>query len=123
MEHPRECCGLLIGTEACILDAVPVENVASDGIRQYQIAPADYLAQVKRCREAGGVAVVGAYHSHPRSEPDPSPTDLAEAFEHFWFLIAGPASGRAPLQVRAYQLVDGNLHEARLVPQAEEPPR
>ena len=119
MEHPRECCGLLIGTATRIVEAVPLENVAADPVRRYEIAPADYLTHIKRCRERGDVAVVGAYHSHPRGLPVPSPTDLAEAFEHFWFLIAGPVSGDAPLEVRAYQLAGGNLREARLVPQGE----
>jgi desampylase len=119
MEHPRECCGLLIGTPARIVEAVPLENVAADAIRRYQIAAADYLTHIKRCRERGDVAVVGAYHSHPRSEAVPSPTDLAEAFEHFWFLIAGPVVGDEPVSIRAYQLVDGNLREARLVPDGE----
>jgi proteasome lid subunit RPN8/RPN11 len=111
MEHPRECCGLLIGTPGHILESVPLENVAVDGMRRYQISPADYLAQIRRCRERGDVAVVGAYHSHPRSEAQPSPTDVDEAFEHFWFLIAGPVSADEPLQIHAYQLVDGRMQE------------
>jgi desampylase len=119
MEHPRECCGLLIGTPACIVEAVPLENVAADPVRRYQIAPTDYLRHIKRCRERGELAVVGAYHSHPRSAAAPSPTDLAEAFEHFWFLIAGPVAGNEPLAVRAFRLADGNLREVPLVAQAK----
>ena len=111
MEHPRECCGLLIGTLERILESVPLENVAADGMRRYQIAPADYLAQIRRCRERGDVSVVGAYHSHPRSAAQPSPTDIEEAFEHFWFLIAGPVGGDEAMQIRAYQLVDGTMRE------------
>ena len=119
MEYPRECCGLLIGTPVRVIEAVALENVSADPMRRYEIAPADYLSHIKRCRERGDCAVVGAYHSHPRSLPLPSPTDLADAFGHFWFLIAGPVSGDEPLDVRAYQLADGNLREARLVPQGE----
>src|SRR5688500_8341311 len=69
MEHPRECCGLLIGTPQRIVEAVAAENVAVDPMRRYEIAPADYVAQIRRCRGRDGVAVVGAYHSHPRSAP------------------------------------------------------
>jgi proteasome lid subunit RPN8/RPN11 len=114
MEHPRECCGLLIGTSERILESVPLENVAADGMRRYQIAPADYFAQIRRCRERGDVSVVGAYHSHPRTAPEPSPTDTEEAFEHFWFLIAGPVSGDDPFQIRAYQFVGGAMREESL---------
>lgn len=111
MEQPRECCGLLLGSVREIVEAVPLENVSVDGIRRYEIAPADYFAQVKACRERGDVSVVGAYHSHPRSEPVPSATDLAEGFAHFWFLIAGPVSDDAPLAIRAFRLVDGVFTE------------
>ena len=110
-EHPRECCGLLVGTDQAILKAVPVENVASDPFRRYEITPAAYLAEIRRCREQGG-AVVGAYHSHPLSAPEPSPTDLEMAFSDFIFMIVGePTSGG---EVRAYVLVDKRLAEMTL---------
>ena len=107
-EHPRECCGLLVGTDQAILKAVPVENVASDPFRRYEIAPEAYLAEIRRCREQGG-AVVGAYHSHPLTPPEPSPTDLEMAFSDFIFVIVGePAAGG---EVRAYVLQNERLVE------------
>jgi desampylase len=110
-EHPRECCGLLIGTAQAILKAVPVENVASDPFRRYEIAPEAYLAEVRRCREQGG-AVVGAYHSHPLGTPEPSATDLELAFSDFIFMIVGePTAAR---DARAYVLLDNQLTEAPL---------
>jgi desampylase len=110
-EHPRECCGLLIGTEQAILRAVPVENVASDPFRRYEITPVAYLGEIRRCREQG-CAVVGAYHSHPLSAPDPSPTDLEMAFSDFIFMIVGqPSEGGA---VRAYVLQDEQLAEVTI---------
>lgn len=116
MEFPRECCGLLLGNGDRIAEAVPLENVAADAMRRYQISPADYLAQIKACRERGDIAVVGAYHSHPHSEPQPSPTDTAEAFEHFWFVIAGPVSDDTPVAIRAFQLVDAAFVESHVRP-------
>jgi proteasome lid subunit RPN8/RPN11 len=102
-EHPRECCGLLVGTTHAILKAVPAENVAADPFRQYEVAPAIYLAEIQRCRDEGS-AVVGAYHSHPRSASEPSPTDLEMAFGEFFFLIAGPVVDELQMDVRAYVL-------------------
>jgi proteasome lid subunit RPN8/RPN11 len=120
-ESPRECCGLLIGDADHIVEAVAANNVAADPMRRYEIAPADYFAQIRRCREltaARGtrLAVVGAYHSHPRSLPDPSPTDLAEAFSGFLYLIIGPAERTDRPDVRAYRLTDENLIRVELVP-------
>jgi proteasome lid subunit RPN8/RPN11 len=121
MEFPRECCGLLLGTAQRIAEAVPLENVAADTMRRYEISPSAHLAQVRKCREEGAAEVIGAYHSHPRGKPDPSATDLLEAFEHFWFVIAGPVSERESLEVRGYRLVDGAFRETRLVPEGEAP--
>ena len=119
-ESPRECCGLLIGSTSTITEAVPCANAAADPARRYVIAPEDYFAQIRRCRERGaGLRVVGAYHSHPRSAPEPSPTDRAEAFGQFVYLIAGPTDGSSPFSVAAFVLVEGNLRPLFLVPVAE----
>jgi len=124
-DRPKETCGLLVGKADHILEAVETANAADDPTRHYEIRPEDYFAQIKRCRtvsERSGerYAVLGAYHSHPNGAPDPSPTDLAQAFEDFVHVIAGPAAGGAGMEVRAYRLVDGNFQPVPLVPVAEE---
>ena len=109
-DAPHECCGLLLGTATEIVEAVPARNIASEPSRRYEIAPEDHFAAIRRCRGGvDGVAVVGGYHSHPRSQPIPSTTDLAQAFPEFLYVIAGPVDGSAPLELRAYQLRDGVL--------------
>ena len=56
--------------------------------------------------------MVGAYHSHPLSAPEPSPTDLDMAFSDFIFMIVGePTAGG---EVRAYVLQDKQLAEITL---------
>ncbi|MBF8299887.1 MAG: peptidase [Acidobacteria bacterium] len=126
-ESPRECCGLLIGTEHEVIEAVATANVAADPLRHYQVSPVDHFGQIRRCREStsqgvAAVDVIGAYHSHPRSVPTPSPTDLEEAFEDFLFIIAGPVDDSAPLEVRAYRLQAGKFEGVQLdaIPDAEE---
>ena len=111
-EHPHECCGLLIGTGNEITDAVATPNAAADPLRHYEVSARDHLAQVKRCREATRdgtlpVAVVGAYHSHPRSAPAPSPTDVELACEEFVYIIAGPVEAVAPMELRAFRFRQG----------------
>ena len=122
-DQPNETCGLLVGKEGHILEAVEAVNAADDPTRHYEIRPEDYFAQIKRCRaisQRSGerYAVLGAYHSHPRSAPEPSPTDRAQAFEQFLYVIAGLSSGG--MEVRAYELVKGNFEAVALVPVAEE---
>jgi proteasome lid subunit RPN8/RPN11 len=117
---PRECCGLLIGTASTIVEAVPCDNAAAEPLRRYEIAPEEYFGQIRRCRElADGLRVVGAYHSHPRSAPTPSATDLSESFSGFIYLIGGPADGSGRFTVRAYELQAGNLEPLPLVIDAE----
>ena len=117
---PHECCGLLIGDADRIAEAQPVVNRAADASRRYEIDPRDLLTAMKRCRGTG-LAVIGAYHSHPRAGAGPSASDLEEAFGDFLYLIAGPVAGHLPVPIEAYRLEHGNFRSIRLVPDAREP--
>jgi proteasome lid subunit RPN8/RPN11 len=119
-EQPRESCGILIGAGDEIIEAVVAANVAEDPHRRYEVSPADHFAQMKRCRVASRegrepLRIVGVYHSHPHSAPVPSPTDLEQAFEEYVYLIAGPADGSAPIEVRGYRLTAGRFDEIALM--------
>jgi len=118
-DSPYECCGLLIGTADEVLEAVATANVAADPLRRYEVSPVEHLAQIRRCRDASArgttvLAVVGVYHSHPRSSSEPSPTDWEQAFEDFLYLIAGPVGGQ-PIQIRGYRLTGGRFARADLL--------
>jgi len=107
---PREACGLLIGTAATIHRAVRARNLARSSTR-YEVAAADHFAALRAAR-AEGLDVVGAYHSHPLTAAEPSPTDRAAAFPGFVFVIAARTPGP---HLRAWELVDGNFAERPLV--------
>jgi proteasome lid subunit RPN8/RPN11 len=118
-DGPCECCGLLIGTANEVLEAVATANVAADPLRRYEVSPVEHLAHIRRCRDASGRgapvrAVVGVYHSHPHSSPEPSPTDWEQAFEDFLYVIAGPV-GDQPMEIRGYQLIGGRFARADLI--------
>jgi proteasome lid subunit RPN8/RPN11 len=108
-DAPNECCGLLVGRPGEILEAVPASNAAPDPTRRYEISPAEYFAQIRRCRrisaaQSESFAVLGAYHSHPRGGPQPSETDTAQAFRDFVFVIVGLAGAAGGMEIRAYTL-------------------
>jgi proteasome lid subunit RPN8/RPN11 len=110
-DAPNECCGLLVGRPGEILEAVPASNGASEPTRRYEISPVDYFAQIRRCRRINAAqserfAVVGAYHSHPRGGPEPSETDVAEAFRDFVFVIVGLAAPGGGMEIRGYTFDD-----------------
>ena len=107
---PREACGLLIGHGHVVHRALRARNLARSD-RRYEVSPEDHFAAVRAAR-ADGLEVLGAYHSHPATPAEPSPTDRDAAFEGFVFVIASPVP--AP-HLRAWELVDGNFAERPLV--------
>ena len=110
-EAPNECCGLLLGTKNLIDEAAPTRNVLSHPSR-YQIDPQHHIAINRRLRGTSR-AVLGAYHSHPRTEAVPSARDLAEAhYPEFLWLIVSLASD-VP-EFRAYRIVRGKADEITL---------
>ena len=118
-ERPKECCGLLVGDGYSILEAVAATNVADEPLRHYEVSPVEHLAQVKRCRAESTAGkpldIVGAYHSHPRTIAQPSPTDLECACQNFLFVIAGPVRQAEDVPVRGYRLSGSEFEEVDLV--------
>jgi desampylase len=111
---PQECCGLLIGNRGRIERAARARNLAPSPTR-YLIDPADHFAALRAAREAG-LAVIGAYHSHPASPPTPSQTDRAEiSYPDYLYLIIGPErAGSLPVP-RAYLPRDRDFEPILLV--------
>jgi proteasome lid subunit RPN8/RPN11 len=75
--EPAECCGLLIGRNDQVFEAVPARNLDPSPNR-FLIDPKDHIDAIRRARGQGW-DVIGFYHSHPRTEARPSESDLAEA--------------------------------------------
>ncbi len=84
----QECCGLLLGQGARVLELVLAENVALRPEIHFEIDPATLIAAEKGAR-AGGLGVLGYFHSHPNGVPQPSATDaeMAAADGRFWLII------------------------------------
>jgi proteasome lid subunit RPN8/RPN11 len=109
---PDECCGLLVGAGSAIDEAVRTGNLER-GPTRYRIDPADHIALMKRLRGSGR-AILGAYHSHPRSSAAPSPSDVGEAFyPDFVYLIVSLAVPHRP-ECRAWRIRDGAVEEIAL---------
>ena len=111
-EAPRECCGLLVGTGDHILESVRTANVAA-GENRYLVDPASHFSLIKRLRGTGR-EIVGAYHSHPRSAPVPSRTDILEAFSDDFLCVIVSLAGNAGPVTRAYRIRDAAACEIRL---------
>ena len=90
---------MLIGTPDEIVDAPRAGNIADDPARRFLVNPKDHI-DARRDARSRGLSVVGFYHSHPRSEPVPSPIDLElTAYPGHLHLIARPtADGRCQMR-------------------------
>jgi proteasome lid subunit RPN8/RPN11 len=84
----KEICGLLLGSERRIEQAVAIPNVAADPERAFLLDPAAHLGAARAAREAG-LDVIGAYHSHPSADARPSESDSAQAGEQgrYWLIL------------------------------------
>ena len=115
---PAECCGILLGREA-ITQALPAANLAADPLRRFEIDPAALIA-AHRAARAGGLPVVGYYHSHPSGHPVPSATDCEHAGGDgsVWAIVAPDRAGAGSdvafwrdgprgFEALSYQVVDG----------------
>jgi proteasome lid subunit RPN8/RPN11 len=112
LENPRiECCGVVAvapGGEAGERVATRVlraENIHASALK-FEIAPHELLKLYEAC-EADGGELGAIYHSHVRSEPYPSQTDVgfAAGWPGLEWVIVGLASGEWP-NIRSY-LIDG----------------
>ncbi|HEX5631540.1 MAG TPA: M67 family metallopeptidase [Acidimicrobiia bacterium] len=106
---PEECCGLLaMDLSGAVVGAYPVGNVERSPVR-FTVDPDGHFSAL-RSAEAQGWALGGVYHSHPRSTPVPSRTDLTGALDPEWVhLIVGLVAG-VP-EVRAWRIVGGEAIE------------
>lgn len=108
---PAECCGLLLGVEHRITDAVRIRNLANSPTR-YQLDPAEHIAARRQARERG-LDVLGFYHSHPHSPATPSATDISEAeYPGYSYLIV--SLGTEPADVRLFTWDGHRFEEAEL---------
>jgi [CysO sulfur-carrier protein]-S-L-cysteine hydrolase len=114
-EAPNECCGVIAARGGEPAEAVAVHrarNTAASPLR-FEIDAREVLALTQEI-ERDGLELRGIYHSHTRTAPYPSQTDIS--FAANWpgveWIIVG-LDGGAP-EVRAYLIDDGEVAEVAL---------
>ncbi|HEV7459756.1 MAG TPA: M67 family metallopeptidase [Solirubrobacteraceae bacterium] len=110
-EAPNECVGMVASENGRAVEVHPAVNAAASPLR-YEIDPADQY-RIEMAIDGAGRELGAIYHSHTRSAPYPSQTDVNLAFHpHALYVIVGLAAGEPA--VRAYRIVDGGITEAEL---------
>jgi proteasome lid subunit RPN8/RPN11 len=109
-EAPRECCGMIASENGSAVAVHRVRNVAINPKSAYFMdAKEQYLAF--QAIEDAGLELGAIYHSHPRSEPVPSETDvnLAKPWPGMTWVIVG-LQGDEP-QIRTWRIDDDAFAE------------
>jgi proteasome lid subunit RPN8/RPN11 len=110
---PAESCGLLLGLGDEILEALPARNIADQPASRFLIDPHDHIRGRREAR-ARGLDVIGFYHSHPGSSPEPSARDLDE-FTYPGHLYAIVSLRGEPAEVSLFRFEAGNFRRVSFV--------
>ncbi len=108
-EAPRECCGLLAGRHGVAEAHFSLPNISSDAERRYFAEPKALVAAMQTIRHSQ-LELIGIYHSHPKSSPAPSPTDIEQAYyPDCGYVIIGPREHE--MRIRAYRIEKEQVSE------------
>ena len=107
---PDEACGLLLADADGELVMVCCLTNADASPSRFTILPREHFGAL-RYAESRGWSIAGVFHSHVRSEPYPSGSDLSGGGDPDWLhLIIGPVYGRNP-ELRAFRYEAGRATE------------
>jgi [CysO sulfur-carrier protein]-S-L-cysteine hydrolase len=109
--YPNECCGMVAVRDGHAVAVHEATNIQASPLR-FEVDPLEVL-RVDNAIEAQGDTLGAIYHSHTRSEPYPSQTDIAFA-AHWgpdveWLIVGLSRDGDAT--VRCYRIDDGVVQE------------
>jgi proteasome lid subunit RPN8/RPN11 len=110
-DAPNECCGMIASRDGEAVKVHRATNAAASPLR-YEIDGAEQY-RIQMTIDDEDLELGAIYHSHTRSEPYPSQTDINLAFyPEALYVIVGVA-GDEP-DVRAYEIRDGQVSETGL---------
>ena len=110
-EAPNECCGMIASRDGDAVHVHRAVNAAASPLR-YEIDGAEQY-RIQMAIDDADLDLGAIYHSHTRSAPYPSQTDINLAFyPEAVYVIVGLA-GDVP-DVRAFWIRDGQVTETEL---------
>jgi len=111
-DAPNECCGVVAVRDGAAEAVHAMQNTAASPFRFEVDGP--HLARLLDDIEDGGATLGAIYHSHTRSAPYPSQTDInfAAGWPGVEWLIVGLAGGEP--EVRSYLIDGGQVTEVEV---------
>jgi [CysO sulfur-carrier protein]-S-L-cysteine hydrolase len=112
-EAPNECVGVVASRNGDAVEVHRARNAEASPLR-FSIESTEQLHLTNEIEDAG-LEIGAIYHSHTRTEPRPSQTDInfARGWPGVLWIIVGLA-GDEP-DVRTWLIQDGEVSEAELV--------
>jgi [CysO sulfur-carrier protein]-S-L-cysteine hydrolase len=109
---PDECCGLVASSNGDAVRVYRATNAEHSPVK-YVVDPHDQI-RIQNDIDNNGWDLGAIYHSHTRTDPFPSQTDinLARNWPDPLYVIVGVAGDEA--DVRAFHIVDGAVSETEL---------
>ena len=110
-EAPNECCGMIASLDGRAVAVHRAVNAAASPLR-YEMEPQDQY-RIEMAIDDAGQELGAIYHSHTRSAPFPSQTDINLAFHpDSLYMIVGVAGDE--VDVQAYRIANGQVSDAAL---------
>jgi [CysO sulfur-carrier protein]-S-L-cysteine hydrolase len=105
---PEEACGILAGRDETVVSVHPAENVLHSPVR-YEVNPQDQIRIFNEIYDQD-LDDIAYFHSHPYSEPFPSPTDVRQVHIGTIRLVILSLRGPDP-EARSFLVGEGEIEE------------
>jgi [CysO sulfur-carrier protein]-S-L-cysteine hydrolase len=112
-DFPNECCGMVAMRDGRAVAIHEATNIAASPLR-FEVEGREII-RAQDAFETDGAELGAIYHSHTRSEPYPSQTDVnfAAGWPGVEWLIVGIRGDGEPT-VRSYRIDDGVIEEVEV---------
>lgn len=114
-EAPNECCGIVATSDGLAREVFPATNKFASPLR-FEIDEPD-LIRIWRAVDEADLEIGAIYHSHTRTPPEPSQTDINGAAQ--WpgalWIIVGLASDDGAHDVRTWAIDGGRVEQVELL--------
>jgi proteasome lid subunit RPN8/RPN11 len=110
-DAPNECCGMIASRDGEAVAVHRATNAAASPLRYVIDGKEQY--EIQTAIEDAGLDLGAIYHSHTRSAPEPSETDINPAFYPDALYVIVGVNDEVP-DVRAWRIVDGQVSPADL---------
>jgi proteasome lid subunit RPN8/RPN11 len=91
---PKEGCGLMIGSDGVVQEAVPVPNSYTGPQEDFFVIDPKDLHRVDQESRQRGLDVLGVFHSHPDCDAYFSKRDLEHSCPWFSYVVLSIKKGR-----------------------------